>query len=62
MDPIGVFITRLHRQLGHDKAAAYIGVPAGDKQDCLLCDYEENPDERRRQDVTDALSRLEELS
>ena len=43
MDPIGVFIATLHQTIGHDKAAAFIGVPAGDKAACLLCQYEKAP-------------------
>jgi len=40
MDTIAWFIATLHSMLGHDKAAAYMNVPAGSKDDCMLCAYE----------------------
>jgi len=43
VDAIGALIGSLHQMLGHDKAAAVLGVPAGDKACCLLCRYEANP-------------------
>jgi hypothetical protein len=43
MDTIGRFIATLHNLLGHDKAAAAMGVPAGDKRQCLICQYEQYP-------------------
>jgi hypothetical protein len=49
MDPIAIFIARLHNLLGHDKAAAVLGGPVGDKRACVLCWYERNPTiERQR--------------
>jgi len=35
MDPIGWYIATMHQFLGHDKAAAAMEVPVGDKTDCL---------------------------
>jgi hypothetical protein len=43
LDTIGWFIATLHSQLGHDKAAAVIGQPPGDKTACLICRYEQYP-------------------
>ena len=40
MDIYDWFIANLHQMLGHAKAAAYLGVPVGDKSTCRLC----NPD------------------
>jgi hypothetical protein len=49
VDPIGWYIATTHQLLGHDKAAAVLGQPAGDKAACLLCQYERAPgDEQRR--------------
>ena len=42
-DTIGWFIATLHSQLGHDKAAAVIGQPPGDKSACVICQYEQYP-------------------
>ena len=56
MDPIGRFITTLHSLRGHDTAAAIIGVPAGNKQACLICAYEREPSEDRRLAVVRALA------
>lgn len=56
MDPVGRLIASLHNVLGHDKAAAYLGVPAGDKRDCLICAYEACPDDLARQRVIRALA------
>jgi hypothetical protein len=33
-----------------------MGVPAGDKQYCLICQYEQRPDDAKRQAVIRALS------
>ena len=62
MDPYGVFIARFHSMLGHDKLAAFIGQPPGDKAACLLCQYEDRPGDERRQAVAAAIgtSRTEE--
>ena len=43
LDTIGWFIATLHSQLGHDKAAAVIGQPPGDKSACVICQYERYP-------------------
>jgi hypothetical protein len=43
LDTIGWFIATLHSQLGHDKAAAVIGQPPGDKTACVICQYERYP-------------------
>lgn len=40
LDPIGWYIATMHQLLGHDKAAAALGVPPFDKADCLICRYE----------------------
>ena len=55
MDPIGWFLATTHQMLGHDKAAALIGMPAGDKADCVLCQYEAHPTAERKQAVADAI-------
>jgi hypothetical protein len=55
LDVYGWFICSLHQMLGHNKAAAAIGQPAGDRADCLICMYEENPTEHNRQAVINAL-------
>jgi hypothetical protein len=57
MDRIGWFIATSHLLLGHDKAAAFLGVPLGDRSTCLLCQYEDNPTPARRQAVIDAIGR-----
>ena len=56
MDPFGWFIATTHQMLGHDKTAAFIGQPPGSKNDCLLCQYEANPDDAGRQAVIGALA------
>ncbi len=55
MDAIGLFIARLHNLLGHDTAAAFMGVLAGDRAACLLCQYERRPTEEGRQAVMAAI-------
>ena len=40
MNTISWFLATMHQFLGHDKTAAYIGAPAGDKRDCILCWFE----------------------
>jgi hypothetical protein len=57
MDQFGWFIATLHQTLGHEKAAAVIGMPAGDKTACVLCQYEADPSAERRQAVIDAIGR-----
>lgn len=37
MDQLDSFIVQLHVMLGHDKTAAYLGVPPGDRAGCALC-------------------------
>jgi hypothetical protein len=55
MDRIGWFIATTHQLLGHDKAAAVIGQPPGDKADCMICKYERTHDEADRLAVLVAL-------
>lgn len=46
MDSVGWMIANLHRMLGHDKAAAVLGVdpwPFGREVACMLCTYEADP-------------------
>lgn len=56
MDQIGWFIATIHQMLGHDTGAAWMGVPAGNKDDCLICQYERHPTDITRQAVVDALA------
>ncbi len=56
MDTIGWFIATTHQLLGHDKLAALIGQPTGDKAACVICQYEDRPSAERRQAVIDALA------
>lgn len=55
MDPIGWFIATTHQILGHDKTAAFINMPSGDKTLCILCRYEAAPSEVNRRAVIDAI-------
>lgn len=55
MDPIGWFIATLHSLIGHDKAAAFLQVPVGDKTQCLICQHERRPTEATRAAVVRAL-------
>jgi hypothetical protein len=55
MDPVARYIAYLHQMLGHDKAAAVIGQPPGNRAECLLCQYESNPGAERKQAVVDAI-------
>lgn len=41
--------------VGHDTAARFLRQPAGDKAACVLCQYEAEPTEERRQRVIAAL-------
>jgi hypothetical protein len=59
MDPIGWYIASMHKLLGHDRAAAAMGVPAGSKRDCRLCQYERNPSPAARDAVVRALATQE---
>lgn len=56
LDRFGWYIAVLHGILGHDKAAAYIGQPGGDKRECIICAWERNPTEEGRQAVYEALA------
>ena len=56
MDAIGQFLATLHHLVGHDKAAALIGMSPGDKRQCLLCQHEQAPTEASRQAVYAALA------
>lgn len=60
MDPIGWFIATLHQVLGHDKTAAVIGATPGDKDACLICQYERHPSDTTRQAVIRALAPRED--
>jgi hypothetical protein len=55
MDTIGWYIATTHQVLGHGKAAATLGVPAGDKDACLLCAYEADPTEENKRAVIEAI-------
>jgi hypothetical protein len=55
VDAIGWFIANLHAMLGHEKAAAVMGVPAGDTAACVICRYERTRSEEDRQVVLDLL-------
>ena len=55
MDEIGWFIATLHDLIGHDAAATFIGQPPGDREACLLCQHQAQPDDLTRQAVIDAL-------
>ena len=55
MDAIGWFVATLHDLIGHDPAAAFIGQPPGDRDDCLLCRHQREPNDLTRQAVIRAL-------
>lgn len=55
MDAIGWYVATMHSLLGHAKAAAAMGVPAGDEGECVICAYEQEPTDERRQAVIDAI-------
>jgi hypothetical protein len=57
VDAIGWYIATMHQLLGHDKAAAALGVQSGDKGRCLICAYEREPTPERRQAMAEALAR-----
>jgi hypothetical protein len=42
MDIYEWFIANLHQWLGHDRTAAYLGVPPRDRGTCKLCNPELN--------------------
>jgi hypothetical protein len=56
MDAIGWFIATTHQLLGHDKTAALIGQSSGNKEACLLCQYERTRSENDRLAVLAALA------
>lgn len=56
-DAIGWYVATMHQLLGHDKAAAALGVPAGDEGACLICACERDPSPERRRAVAEALAR-----
>jgi len=56
LDAFGWFIATTHQMLGHDKVAAVIGQPPGDKNACLICAHERRPTEKTRQAVIRALA------
>ena len=60
MDHAGWFIATTHGLLGHDKTAAFLGQPAGSRDDCVLCQYERNPSDAGRQAVISALANKED--
>lgn len=55
MDNISWMIANLHQLLGHDKAAAVLGVAPWPGPVCLLCEYERHPSPERRAAVLAAL-------
>ena len=55
MDAIGWFIANTHQVLGHEKAAAVMGVMSGDKNACKLCKYEKTYAEEDRLAVLEAV-------
>jgi hypothetical protein len=57
MDAIGWYIATMHQLLGHDQAAAALGVPPGDRSVCVLCAYEAGPTPERRAAVLAALAK-----
>jgi hypothetical protein len=56
LDLIGWYIATLHQLIGHDAAAASIGAPAGGKDSCVICRYESDPTQARREAVYAALA------
>lgn len=56
MDVIGWYIANLHHLLGHDKTAAVLGVPPGDKTACVICAFEFDATPERREAVERALA------
>ena len=57
MDPIAVFIANTHRLLGHDLAAAFMACAPGDRDACVLCQFEAHPTAERKQAVVAAIGR-----
>jgi hypothetical protein len=58
VDAIGWFIATTHELLGHEKAAAVMGVPPGDAAACVICRYERTRSAEDRQVVIDLLRPL----
>jgi hypothetical protein len=56
MDAIGLYLATMHQLLGHDATAAFIGMPTGNKAECVMCKYEANPNDITRQAVKRALA------
>lgn len=57
LDTIGWFIATTHQLLGHDKVAAVLGQPPGDRSQCVICAYEAEPTPERKQAVINAIGR-----
>ena len=55
MDVIGWFIATSHNLLGHDKTAALIGAPPGDRAACVMCKADREPTEANRAAVERAI-------
>jgi hypothetical protein len=51
VDAIGWFIATTHELLGHEKAAAVMGVPVGDAAACVICRFERTRSSEDRQVV-----------
>jgi hypothetical protein len=60
MDGLGWHIATAHHLLGHDKAAAVLGVDPGDKSACLICAYEREPTDENKRAVEAALAPKED--
>jgi hypothetical protein len=39
-DGLDWYICTLHEMLGHNSTAAYLGQPPGDRDQCILCQFE----------------------
>lgn len=57
MDIIGWYLATSHQMLGHDKAAALLGVDPGDKTRCILCRFEAG--QASREDVQRQIGQAE---
>lgn len=62
MDPIGWFIASLHQLIGHDKTAAVINEPPGDKSQCVMCIYEADPTNANQDAVIKAIGRAQQAA
>lgn len=56
-DSFGWYVATMHQLLGHDKAAAAMGVQPGDKGSCLICAFERDPSPANREAVISVLAR-----